>query len=983
MLTSRVFPTLALSTVLALLLNSGYLAAGAEPTLFYLTNVAFHTAGGVLLLPLLLLAARRFRQWCQRTAMSHNAGLATAGFWLLAAGLLAGVGLIVLGNYRPQRWLLYTHIGLCSAAIALFLLALASRQQRRNFSFGQRRVWRLTLLTTGIAVLLPGALLALRATQPDPYRVENPLLPPLSQDGEGMYGKQGPFHPAGLFTSTGGKIPSNFFMTSKRCADCHADIYRQWSQSAHRFSSFNNQWYRKSIEYMQDVIGIRPTRWCAGCHDVALLLNGMMDTPVRQILDTPEAQVGLACTACHAITQVRDTMGNSDYRITYPALSDFMASDSRLVNLLHDFLVRVDPAPHRQMFLKPFHRGAQSPAFCSTCHKVHLDTHVNNYRWFRGFNEYDAWQASGVSGYGARSFYYPDRPKTCTDCHMPLVPSDDLGNLRGYVHSHRFPGANTALPTANKHPEQLAATVAFLQSGVVTLDIFGLSPAAPLSSKQRAAGEPARGAVALSTTFPIGEEQAAGIGRRGGSLWPARPVLAPLDTVSATVQRGTAVLVEVVVRNRGVGHFFPGGTIDAFDIWIEFKAVDNLGQVLFWSGAVADGGRGPVEPGAHFYRAFVVDQHGNEINKRNAWAARAVVYARAIPPGSADVAHFRLFIPEHAGQRITLTAKLNHRKFRWWNTQWAFAGVRDPQQPRFALSPHYDDGDWVFTGDTSTVSGPTKAIPDLPIVVMAHATATIYATDTPGSVFNPQSSVLRPRSATSSPPSSVSNPRERWNDYGIGLLLQGDLRGAEAAFQRVADLEPEYADGWVNLGRVRLRDGDIDGARQVLTRALRLAPTLPRARFFMAMVLKSEGDYEAALSRLRQVAAAYPDDRVVRNQMGRLLFLLGRYAEARSELERVLRIDPENLQAHYNLMLCLRALGDEARSEIHHTLFRRFKADEPAQVIAGIARQRYPGANNESQPVHEHQSISLPPASSYTSSLSYHPSASKATHRNR
>ena len=41
-----------------------------------------------------------------------------------------------------------------------------------------------------------------------------------------------------------------------------------------------------------------------------------------------------------------------------------------------------------------------------------------------------------------------------------------------------------------------------------------------------------------------------------------------------------------------------------------------------------------------------------------------------------------------------------------------------------------------------------------------------------------------------------------------------------------------------------------------------------------------------------------------------------------------------------------------------------------SQVIAGVARQRYPGANNESQAVHEHHSISLPPAPSYTSSSS-------------
>ena len=77
--------------------------------------------------------------------------------------------------------------------------------------------------------------------------------------------------------------------------------------------------------------------------------------------------------------------------------------------------------------MKPFMRQ-DSPEFCSACHKVHLDQPVNNYRWLRGFDEYDNWQASGVSGQGARSFYYPAESATCGECHMPLVPSHDPGN---------------------------------------------------------------------------------------------------------------------------------------------------------------------------------------------------------------------------------------------------------------------------------------------------------------------------------------------------------------------------------------------------------------------------------------------------------------------------------------------------------------------------------------------------------------------------
>ena len=91
---------------------------------------------------------------------------------------------------------------------------------------------------------------------------------------------------------------------------------------------------------------------------------------------------------------------------------------------MHDKLIELAPRPHREAFIKPFHRE-QTAEFCSSCHKVHLDVPVNGYRWFRGFNDYDNWQASGVSGQGARSFYYPPAPMTCADCHMPRVPSTD------------------------------------------------------------------------------------------------------------------------------------------------------------------------------------------------------------------------------------------------------------------------------------------------------------------------------------------------------------------------------------------------------------------------------------------------------------------------------------------------------------------------------------------------------------------------------
>ena len=219
----------------------------------------------------------------------------------------------------------------------------------------------------------------------------------------------------------------------------------------------------------------------------------------------------------------------------------------------------------------------------------------------------------------------------------------------------------------------------------------------------------------LQTTFAVGEE--AEMKTTGESSGVVAPVTAPLDKVSAAVRRGDSARIDVVVRTRKVGHFFPGGTVDAPETWVELKAVDDKGQVLFWSGKADDDGKGTVDPGAHFYRSLQIDEHGNPINKRNAWATRAVVYVHLIPPGAADTIHYRLHIPQNAGSKITLTAKLCYRKFSWWNTHFAYAGVsaQPPDGPQTTKS--YDDRSFTFDGDLTKVSGKLHEIPDLPIVV--------------------------------------------------------------------------------------------------------------------------------------------------------------------------------------------------------------------------------------------------------------------------
>lgn len=118
------------------------------------------------------------------------------------------------------------------------------------------------------------------------------------------------------------------------------------------------------------------------------------------------------------------------------------------------------------------------------------------------------------------------------------------------------------------------------------------------------------------------------------------------------------------------------------------------------------------------------------------------------------------------------------------------------------------------------------------------------------------------------------------------------------------------------------------------------------------------------------------------NNLGRVLFLQRKYADAVKVLQQVLAVDPEDLQAHYNLMLCYNGLGDEKMSKEHQARYLRFKADEAAQAITGPYRQLNPEDNNERQNIHEHTSVPLPilnkvPVKHLTASVSETPGAQR------
>lgn len=721
------------------------------------------------------------------------------------------------------------------------------------------------------------------------------------------------FLPSQARTATGKFIPAETLMMDDYCQKCHQDSYQGWFHSSHRFSSFNNPAYLFSIKETREVSlkrtgTVRASRWCAGCHDVVPLFSGAFDDPNFDMEKHPTANAGITCTSCHSITHINSTVGNSAYTIEEPIHYPFAASTNQMLQWVNNVLVKAKPEFHKKTFLKPFMKSAE---YCSVCHKVSLPGEVTHYKeWLRGQNHYDTHLLSGGSGHGARSFYYPPKSEAnCNGCHMPLKVSEDFGanffnptnKSDRFIHDHLFPSANTALPYLRGEKDIVREHEQF-GTNSVRVDIFAL--------------------------------------KEGGTI--DSPIIAPLRPNVPTLKRGKKYLLEVVLRTTAkLAHPFTQGTVDSNEVWVDVEATSG-GRTVARSG-----GRGPhgeVDEWSHFVNVYMLDKDGNRIDRRNAQDIFTPLYNNQIPPGAGQVVHYEFTVPEDLTAPLEFQAKLNYRKFD-------------------TLFVNY------FMGSNHLAGAPFKVTNTLPIRVISSDRLTLPV-----------------ESAGSAPAPTTSPAPEwmRWNDYGIGLLNKGDkgsekgeLIQASQAFEQVERLG--RPDGPVNLARVYFKEGRLEEAVEALQRAGKMTPPPPRwtVAWFNGLVNKQNGYLDKAITEFKSILEdRYPEldqrgfdfskDYEVINELGQTLFERAKMErgeahkaqrdallqQARERFEATLKLDSENLTAHYNLALIHAQLGNADQATEHRRLHEKYRPDDNARDRAvTIARRNNPAADHAAQAI--------------------------------
>ena len=434
-------------------------------------------------------------------------------------------------------------------------------------------------------------------------------------------------------TELTGALTGETLTESESCASCHADAAAQWRSSMHAFSSFNNPVYRVAVDRFRTVVGKDASRFCGGCHDVALLVDGAMSGEVAP--SDARGHGGVTCRVCHGIANVRPD-GNASYTL-----------DSSPIPVPRDGDEASLRAHKARMALAPL----RTPVMCGSCHRSFLSPETGNPSHLVGQDELGAWQRSAYAGSLGARIDEPIATAQCRTCHMPLeeAPLGDAAAKQGRIRSHRFAGAGSWLAAMRSDGPQLEAQRAML-AGAATVDIAAVT----------ADGD---GASPASQ-------------RSGEHSGPTR--LAD----GAPLKAGQPLLIDVVIRNDRVGHRFPGGVVDAQDTWLEVSVTDATGARIASAGDFQE--TTGEDRSAHVLRALQVDQAGTPLLARETDLFRTVVYNHTIAPRDVELVRYRLDAPASLATLVTplrIKARLRHRSR---NLALARAVCEDARTPRGA-----------------------------------------------------------------------------------------------------------------------------------------------------------------------------------------------------------------------------------------------------------------------------------------------------------
>ena len=135
---------------------------------------------------------------------------------------------------------------------------------------------------------------------------------------------------------------------------------------------------------------------------------------------------------------------------------------------------------------------------------------------------------------------------------------------------------------------------------------------------------------------------------------------------------------------------------------------------------------------------------------------------------------------------------------------------------------------------------------------------------------------------------------------GNEAFQRGDFEGAMTDYNRVIELDPDFAEAYEKRGDAKSNLGDLNGAIADYDRAIELDPDDVMAYNNRGNVKFDLGDHSGAIEDYDRAIELDPDDVMAYNNRGNVKFDLGDHSGAIEDYDRAIELDPDDAVAYNN-----------------------------------------------------------------------------------
>ena len=166
---------------------------------------------------------------------------------------------------------------------------------------------------------------------------------------------------------------------------------------------------------------------------------------------------------------------------------------------------------------------------------------------------------------------------------------------------------------------------------------------------------------------------------------------------------------------------------------------------------------------------------------------------------------------------------------------------------------------------------------------------------------------------------------------GSANVGKGRLPDALALFQRLLQKHPNDALLNYAVGAVYYLQSKYSDAEASLKRSLAAQSDQIPAAYYLALTYDAIGDDDRAIPIFRDLLKTNPEHVPSYVKLGGILVRQHQYEEAQQDLERAVSLDPNSVEAHYQLGLVLRRLGKAPESETQFNESHRLETEQSTQ----------------------------------------------------